>query len=204
VPETHPFWTSREEELPRHSIPRIKALPHPKHIMRYVGLLDLSRTRGPPSPPLFRHRDHEQGLTDICGHNANSYTGNHCMLLSSGQACSYPMRGTHAKYGAFAYSSAFAYSVPTGCFGLEQFALASQLGLSDDGGEVWKPRRLCEYAAIEARDDEDENKDKNKDRDKDKGGRPVLVSVWRPFADVRVKTWLIPPVEGEVEIGGGT
>jgi hypothetical protein len=90
------------------------------------------------------------------------------------------MRGTHAKYGGFAYSSAFAYSVPTGCFSLEQFSLASQLGFSDDGGETWKTRRTCDYAEIEERD-----------------GKPVLVSVWSPFADVKVKTWLLPPEEGK-------
>uniref|UniRef100_A0A8H7N3S4 DUF2264 domain-containing protein n=1 Tax=Bionectria ochroleuca TaxID=29856 RepID=A0A8H7N3S4_BIOOC len=70
-----------------------------------------------------------------------SYLGGHCMLLSSGQACGYPMKGTHAKYGAFAYSSAYTFSVPTGHLSLEQYALASQLGLSDDGGEYWKTRR---------------------------------------------------------------
>jgi hypothetical protein len=100
------------------------------------------------------------------------------MLLSSGQACSYPMKGTHAKYGCFAYSSEYAYSVPPGLFTLEQYALASQLGLSDDGGEFWKTRRLCEYAAIETRDD-----------------KPVLVSVWKPFPDVKIRTILIPPQE---------
>jgi hypothetical protein len=98
------------------------------------------------------------------------------MLLSSGQACSYPMKGTHAKYGAFAYSSAYGYSVPPGLFTLEQYALASQLGLSDDGGEFWKTRRKSEYAAIEYRDD-----------------HPVLVSVWKPYPDVTVRTTLAPP-----------
>ncbi|PTB42236.1 uncharacterized protein TrAFT101_008671 [Trichoderma asperellum] len=107
-----------------------------------------------------------------------SYFGGHCMLLSSGQACGYPMKATHAKYGCFAYSSAFGYSVPSGLFSLEQYALASQLGLSDDGGEYWKTRRLSEYAAIEERD-----------------GQPVLVSVWKPFSDVKVKTLLVPPAE---------
>lgn len=101
--------------------------------------------------------------------------GGHCMLLSSGQACGYPMKGTHAKYGCFAYSSAYAYSAPPGLFTLEQYALASQLGLSDDGGEYWKTRRLSEYAGIEYRQD-----------------KPVLVSVWRPFKDVKIKTYLIP------------
>lgn len=100
------------------------------------------------------------------------------MLLSSGQACSYPMKGTHAKYGGFAYSSAYGYSVPPGLFSLEQYALASQLGLSDDGGEYWKTRRLCEYAGIEERE-----------------GTSVLVSVWKPFPDVKIRTILIPPEE---------
>ncbi|KAH7152070.1 hypothetical protein B0J13DRAFT_547547 [Dactylonectria estremocensis] len=107
-----------------------------------------------------------------------SYLGGHCMLLSSGQACSYPMKGTHAKYGSFAYSSAYGYSVPPGLFSLEQYSLASQLGFSDDGGEYWKTRRLSEYAGLEYR-----------------GDKPVLVSVWKPFPDVMVKTTLIPPEE---------
>lgn len=99
------------------------------------------------------------------------------MLLSSGQACSYPMKGTHAKYGGFAYSSAYAYSVPPGLFTLEQYALASQLGFSDDGGEYWKTRRKSEYAALEHRG----------------GDKPVLVSVWKPYPDVTVRTTLVPP-----------
>ncbi|KAH8803294.1 hypothetical protein F5884DRAFT_739579 [Xylogone sp. PMI_703] len=107
-----------------------------------------------------------------------SYLGGHRFLLSSGQACSYPMKGTHAKYGSFAYSSAFGYSVPTGCFTLEQYSLASQLGLSEDGGELWKPRRQCEEAEIVTREN-----------------LPVLRSVWKPFHDVKILTYLIPPVE---------
>lgn len=88
------------------------------------------------------------------------------------------MKGTHAKYGAFAYSSAFGYSVSPGHFTLGQYALASQLGFSDDGGEFWKARRLSDYAAVEERE-----------------GLTVLVSIWRPFPDVKVKTILIPPME---------
>ena len=107
-----------------------------------------------------------------------SNLGGHCMLLSSGQACSYPMKGTHAKYGGFAYSSAYAYSVPPGVFTLEQYALASQLGLSDDGGEYWKTRRLS-TSGLETRE-----------------GLPVLVSIWAPFVDVKIKTYLVPPRVG--------
>ncbi|KAK0626693.1 hypothetical protein B0T14DRAFT_510755 [Immersiella caudata] len=136
VPETHPFWTS-EEENHWDVIPRTKLLTQPSHIMTNLG--------------------------------------GHCMLLSSGQACSYPMKGTHAKYGAFAYSSAYAYSVPPGLYTLEQYALASQLGLSDDGGEYWKTRRLSESHL-----------------DTERG---VLVSYWKPFPDVKILTYLIPSVE---------
>ncbi|KAK4156488.1 hypothetical protein C8A00DRAFT_41062 [Chaetomidium leptoderma] len=139
VPETHPFWTS-EEENHWNVIPKVKALKHPGHIM--------------------------------------SNLGGHCMLLSSGQACSYPMKGTHAKYGAFAYSSAYGYSVPPGLFTLEQYALASQLGLSDDGGDYWKTRRLSESSLTTTPDN-----------------IPVLTSHWSPFPDVHIKTYLIPPHE---------
>ena len=102
------------------------------------------------------------------------------MLLSTGQACSYPMKGTHAKYGGFAYSSAYAYSVPPGLFSLEQYALAGQLGLSDDGGETWRARRLSTLAALERRGAGDD-------------AVPVLVSEWQPFPDVAVRTLLVPP-----------
>ncbi|KAK3686019.1 hypothetical protein B0T22DRAFT_238739 [Podospora appendiculata] len=108
-----------------------------------------------------------------------SNLGGHCMLLSSGQACSYPMKGTHAKYGAFAYSSSYAYSVPPGLFTLEQYALASQLGLSDDGGEYWKTRRLSTSSLTTRGDD----------------NCPVLTSLWSPFPDVQIKTYLLPPTD---------
>ncbi|KAK4105019.1 hypothetical protein N658DRAFT_493133 [Parathielavia hyrcaniae] len=111
-----------------------------------------------------------------------SNLGGHCMLLSSGQACSYPMKGTHAKYGAFAYSSAYGYSVPPGLLTLEQYALASQLGLSDDGGDYWKTRRLSD-SSLQTRGGDGSS------------SGPVLVSLWSPFPDVHVKTYLVPPHE---------
>ncbi|KAK8003431.1 hypothetical protein PG989_003150 [Apiospora arundinis] len=105
------------------------------------------------------------------GHIVSSL-GGHCMLLSSGQACGYPMKGTHAKYGSFAYSSAYGYS----------------LGLSDDGGEYWKTRRASEYAGLETRGTDDDACANNEIT-------PVLVSVWKPFRDVTVRTTLVPPAE---------
>jgi hypothetical protein len=106
-------------------------------------------------------------------------SGGHTFLLSSGQSCHYPLKATQAKYGKFAYSSAFAYSVPTGSYTLEQFVPESSLALSDDDGEIWKMRRaLNGDSEIEVHD-----------------GVPVLVSSMKPWGDVDVLTFLVPPAE---------
>ncbi|GME65634.1 hypothetical protein GTA08_BOTSDO04773 [Neofusicoccum parvum] len=107
-----------------------------------------------------------------------SARGGHAMLLSSGQSCHYALKNTQAKYGRFAYSAAFAYSVSTGNYTLEQWVPESALALSDDGGELWRMRRAVEDAGFEDRD-----------------GGPVLVSKMRPWRDVLVQTWLLPPAE---------
>jgi hypothetical protein len=108
--------------------------------------------------------------------------GGHTFLLSSGQSCHYPLKATSAKYGKFAYSSAFAYSVPTGCFTIEQYVPESQLAFSDDDGEMWKLRRTLEGDSLiqscTAEDGEE---------------LPVLRSGMKPWTDVHVETWLIPP-----------
>jgi len=102
----------------------------------------------------------------------------HTFLLSSGQKCHYPLKATQAKYGHFAYSSAFGYSVPTGNYTLEQWVPESALALSDDGGEIWKMRREVEDAQFLEKD-----------------GLPVLYSTMHPWKNVEVKTWLIPPTD---------
>lgn len=144
VPESHPFWSSKEEPHPFEQtpspLPAIKVLKHPSHIMVHKG--------------------------------------GHTFLLSSGQKCHYPLKATQAKYGHFAYSSAFGYSVPTGGYTLEQFVPESALALSDDGGEIWKMRREVEEAQIVEKD-----------------GSPVLFSSMHPWKDVEVETWLMPPTD---------
>jgi hypothetical protein len=106
-------------------------------------------------------------------------SGGHSFLLSSGQSCHYAIKNSNAKYGKFAYSAAFAYSVSTGYQELEQFVPESALALSDDGGELWKMRRAHDGdAEIEQHD-----------------GVPVLVSRMKPWHDVDVLTYLIPPQE---------
>jgi hypothetical protein len=51
VPETHPFWTSKEENH-WDVIPKVKALKHPGHIMRYLThyLLPINPNLNPPPP----------------------------------------------------------------------------------------------------------------------------------------------------------
>ncbi|KAF2130618.1 hypothetical protein P153DRAFT_338609 [Dothidotthia symphoricarpi CBS 119687] len=64
-------------------------------------------------------------------------TGNHHFLLSAGQFCPWPLKATEAKYGKYAYSSHFGFSVPTGPL-IQQSAPDSTLALSKDGGDTWR------------------------------------------------------------------
>ncbi|KAJ4347332.1 uncharacterized protein N0V89_011273 [Didymosphaeria variabile] len=64
----------------------------------------------------------------------------HHFMLSSGQSTTRRFKAREAKYGKFAYSSAFGLSVPCGAF-LEQIAPDSTLAVKfDDGEENWKVR----------------------------------------------------------------
>ncbi|EIW77401.1 hypothetical protein CONPUDRAFT_129673 [Coniophora puteana RWD-64-598 SS2] len=104
-----------------------------------------------------------------------SNLGGHTFILSSGQQCSYPVKQSAAKYGKFAYSSAFGYSVPTGALTLEELSADNALALSDDQGETWKCRRETREARIE-------------------DGK-WLHSMWYPWKGVEVETWLVPPAQ---------
>lgn len=100
--------------------------------------------------------------------------GGHTYILSSGQQCSYPVKNSAAKYGKLAYSTAFGYSVAVGNGTLEEIGGDNTLALSDDDGETWKCRRETKEAKFEA------------------DGK-WLRSMWYPWSDVEVETWLIPP-----------
>ncbi|PVH94956.1 hypothetical protein DM02DRAFT_173123 [Periconia macrospinosa] len=141
MPESHPFWSAKEEPHPFANERVCRPLTHPRQIV--------------------------------------VRSGGHTFLLSSGQECHYALKNQQAKYGKFVYSAAFAYSVSTGYYTLEQFVPESSLALSDDGGELWKMRRAHNG------DSEIENHD----------GVPVLVSSMKPWHDVDVLTYLIPPAE---------
>ncbi|KAF2626136.1 hypothetical protein BU25DRAFT_370583 [Macroventuria anomochaeta] len=114
-------------------------------------------------------------------------TGNHHYLLSSGQFCPWPLKATEAKYGKFAYSSHFGFSVPTGPL-IQQMAPDSTIALSKDGGDTWrvpwkvKTNEQRVEASLERGDEILET---------------ILTSqsLWRPWrdADVDVRTVLIAP-----------
>lgn len=107
----------------------------------------------------------------------------HTFILSSGQQCSYALKQSAAKYGKFAYSTAFGYSVPVGLGTLPEAAPDSALALADletdAAEEFWRQRRVTINARIEHGKDE----------------RVWLRSAWRPWPNVEVETWLVPPTE---------
>lgn len=113
-------------------------------------------------------------------------TPEHHFLLSSGQDTKKDHKGREAKYGKFAYSSAFAFSVPIGQL-YQQMAPDNTLALSFDNGEQWKVHWSPEELGI------------GKARIGSKGTEvPTLTGVWKPWPkfgpNVQVKTTLIPPV----------
>ncbi|KAF2212427.1 hypothetical protein CERZMDRAFT_112121 [Cercospora zeae-maydis SCOH1-5] len=164
VPATHPFWSDEEQ-------------PHPLHPAVVKGHSHLI-----PSCKLLPQPKHIL-IT----------SGSHTFLLSSGQKCHYPLKSTQAKYGHFAYSASFGYSVPTGSHTIEQFVPESALAFCDEPeGELWKLRRDVEDVAFlhipTSSPDSDSDTTNN---------LPVIKSVSKPWKDVKISTWLIPPPASE-------
>ncbi|UQC85899.1 uncharacterized protein CLUP02_11398 [Colletotrichum lupini] len=111
----------------------------------------------------------------------------HHFLLSSGQMTKKSFKGREAKYGKFAYSSTFGFSVPTGSL-LSQMAPDSTLAASIDDGETWcvrwEPTEVrIELVSVSFSGVYNEV--------------PSLVSVWKPWKwlDLEVETALVPVVE---------
>jgi hypothetical protein len=160
LPEDSTFWMIEEQ-------------PHPlsrQHNLHQIELIPRICIVGPP-----KHI--------ICS------TDEHHFLLSSGQMTNKNHRAREAKYGKMAYSSAFAFSVPTGPL-LEQMAPDSTLSASVDEGETWRVR--CEpynvkFDSIQVIDE---------------SGEPVcelasISSVWKPWKqfDLEIETSLIAAVD---------
>lgn len=100
--------------------------------------------------------------------------GGDTFILSSGQLCHHLLRATQVKYGKFAYSASFGYSIPTGSYRFEEYSPASTLILSDDGGDMWKTRHASTGVRFQSYN-----------------GLPVLISNWKSWGDVDIDTYLI-------------
>lgn len=88
------------------------------------------------------------------------------------------MRAAERKYGELAYNSAFGYSVSTGGYFVQAIGGDNVLASSDDEGETWRTRRVTLAARIETLE-----------------SKPVLVSGWKPWPDVQIGTYLLPPAD---------
>jgi len=97
--------------------------------------------------------------------------GGHIQALTSGQYARFEPSFMAAKYEKFAYSNVFGFSVPGGEYGLDQGAYDSMLALCEEGDNLYRVRRKCEFVKV---------------------SEEAVYSVWRPWENVRIETWLIP------------
>ncbi|KAF1845259.1 uncharacterized protein K460DRAFT_311442 [Cucurbitaria berberidis CBS 394.84] len=113
---------------------------------------------------------------------------NHHFLLSMGQFCPWPLKATEAKYGKFAYSSHFGFSVPTGPL-IQQTAPDNTLALSKDGGDTWRVPWKVAGDCLKLGNIELFYSDDNSEI------LPTLSSKWKPWADadIEVFTCLVAP-----------
>jgi hypothetical protein len=164
LPKDHNFWTCEE-------------LPHPLAESVMPTLLSFSE-------------EPKQQHVSILALDAPKHilisSRNHHFLLSSGQFASWPMKATEAKYGKFAYSSAFGFSVPTGPL-LEQLAPDSTLAISEDHGDSWRVRWKSAETIIGAANVHFANGHSTT--------VSTLVNCWSPskMSGLAVETTLIPP-----------
>ena len=105
--------------------------------------------------------------------------GKHIQALTSGQYARFEPSFMAAKYEKFAYSNVFGFSVPGGEFGLEQGAYDSMLALCEENDELYRVRRTCETVQVEERG---------------------IYSVWKPWSNVSIQTWLIPCASWHVRV----
>ncbi|KAJ4128971.1 hypothetical protein NW768_007496 [Fusarium equiseti] len=151
----HPFWNIEEE-------------PHP--------LSATNPLQGEVSSTLVK--------VFAAPHHILCNTPEHHYLLSSGQMTTKKFKAREAKYGKFAYSSSFGYSVPTG-LELHQIAPDSTLALSLDGGESWKVR----WQPVDVRIDT-----LHVEFPRGSDDLPVIAGTWRPLKNLSlsIRTTLVP------------
>jgi hypothetical protein len=99
------------------------------------------------------------------------------VVLSSGQDHD-KMRGAAEKYAKFAYHTRYGFGVEADDRNFDWAGFDSMIGFSDDGVH-FRAREMLDDALI---------------------AEDKLYSVWRPWADVRVETWLIPQAPWHIRV----
>ncbi|TVY68480.1 hypothetical protein Focb16_v002151 [Fusarium oxysporum f. sp. cubense] len=132
--------------------------------------------------PSARHPDNARVFP--APHQIVCHSEEHHYLLSAGQMTTKMFKAREAKYGKFAYSSAFGYSVPTG-LELHQVAPDSTLAVTLDGGEPWRVRSQ----PVDVRFDTIPIHSA-----KGRGHLPSITSTWKPVKnlDLTIQTTLVP------------
>lgn len=122
-------------------------------------------------PPLHSRVIQQHSRMTICRNNS------HVAAFVNGQNCEGLVHSA-AKYEKMVYSNIFGFSVPRSNNSIRQGAYDSTLSISDDG-EVFKPRSGLKYYL---------NEDK------------FLYSIWKPWNDVEVETYILPNVPWHIRI----
>jgi hypothetical protein len=150
----HPFWSVQEEPHPM-AVSQPEGVSQPNHIKVFAP-----------------------------AHQILCNSPEHYYLLSAGQMTTKKFKAREAKYGKFAYSSAFGYSVPVG-LELHQMAPDSTLAISFDDGETWKVRWHPDDIRIETVPIETKQGCHD---------LPAITSTWRPVKklNLAIRTTLVP------------
>ncbi|KAI9277324.1 hypothetical protein BC943DRAFT_364286 [Umbelopsis sp. AD052] len=99
-----------------------------------------------------------------------SHQPGHTVLTTAGPETGQQMRCVPEKYKKFAYSSRYGFSVESDSLGFQTGAFDSMIAFSDDG-KHYRVREHCVDAYLIG---------------------DILFSLWNPWPDVKVETWLIP------------
>lgn len=127
-----------------------------------------------PLPELdARHPVPEAG--QIIVHSAEN---RHAWMVMSGQFDKNNFVNFEQKYGKFAYSSQFGFTLERGRYGLNHAAVDSML-LFSNGDDYYRGRRECDSVSV---------------------SHEWVRSEWRPWHDVAVTSWLIPVKNGHIRI----
>lgn len=102
----------------------------------------------------------------------------HTVMFVAGPDSNKVMRFVPEKYEKFAYSTRYGFSVESDARGFDSGAFDSMIAFSDDDAH-YRVREHCEAAQIAGN---------------------ITYTVWHPWADVNVETWLIPYQEWHVRI----